>query len=357
MTPATASSSTCPSPRRRSTCSPTWPGPSTRSDEAEVDGECVFVRPQSKSSGLGAITADRGMGRGRRRTPTGHLVARLQRLGRHPRPAPDRAGRRADRRRGHAVHAHAAGHRHAPADGRGPRLARTSPSASPTSSSCPPSGEGWAAFGHPEWGPFRLGKTNPNFSTSGLSALIAQSYAATGKTEGLTTEDLAQQEVIDFATGVESAVVHYGDTTLTFLNNLLPGRPAGQRPAATPRPWPSRRSRSSTTTGATPTASSSRARSPARPGSRWWPSTPRRARSTRTTRSSSSTPSGSPTPRPRAPSCFSEFVQEADNQERVLDYGFRPGNPAVAIGEPDRPPRTASTPTSPRPCSRSPSRR
>ena len=33
------------------------------------------------------------------------------------------------------------------------------------------SGEGWAAIGHPEWGPFRLGKTNPNLSTSGLSAL------------------------------------------------------------------------------------------------------------------------------------------------------------------------------------------
>ncbi len=31
--------------------------------------------------------------------------------------------------------------------------------------------EGWAAFDHPEWGAFRLGKTNPNFSTSGLSAL------------------------------------------------------------------------------------------------------------------------------------------------------------------------------------------
>src|SRR5690606_32230376 len=26
---------------------------------------------------------------------------------------------------------------------------------------------GWADLGHPEWGPFRLGKTNPNFSTSG----------------------------------------------------------------------------------------------------------------------------------------------------------------------------------------------
>jgi Ca-activated chloride channel family protein len=45
-----------------------------------------------------------------------------------------------------------------------------------------PEPEGWAAYGHPEWGPFRLGKTNPNFSTSGLSALIAQTYAATGTT-------------------------------------------------------------------------------------------------------------------------------------------------------------------------------
>ena len=29
--------------------------------------------------------------------------------------------------------------------------------------------EGWATYGHPEWGPFQLGKTNPNFSTSGLN--------------------------------------------------------------------------------------------------------------------------------------------------------------------------------------------
>ncbi|HEV2759612.1 MAG TPA: substrate-binding domain-containing protein, partial [Acidimicrobiales bacterium] len=37
---------------------------------------------------------------------------------------------------------------------------------------------GWGGKGHPEWGPFRLGKTNPNFSTSALSATIAQYYAA-----------------------------------------------------------------------------------------------------------------------------------------------------------------------------------
>src|SRR3546814_2992528 len=43
---------------------------------------------------------------------------------------------------------------------------------------------GWGAYDHPEWGAFRLGKTNPNFSTSGLSALVAQAYAAHGKTSG-----------------------------------------------------------------------------------------------------------------------------------------------------------------------------
>ena len=74
--------------------------------------------------------------------------------------------------------------------------------------------------GIPSGGLFRLGKTNPNFSTSGLTALIAQSYAATGAADSLTAEDLHEPEAVEFATGVESAVVHYGDTTLTFLNNL-----------------------------------------------------------------------------------------------------------------------------------------
>ena len=78
---------------------------------------------------------------------------------------------------------------------------------------------GWAAHGHPEWGAFRLGKTNPNFSTSGLAALTAQAYAANGKTAGLSLEDLAEPSTGDFARQIESAVVHYGDTTLTFLNN------------------------------------------------------------------------------------------------------------------------------------------
>lgn len=82
------------------------------------------------------------------------------------------------------------------------------------------SGEGWAAHGQPQWGPFKLGKTNPHYSTSGLSALIAQYYAANDKTADLTAEDLTRDEVVAYASGIEDAVTHYGDTTLTFLNNL-----------------------------------------------------------------------------------------------------------------------------------------
>src|SRR3954447_4519860 len=78
---------------------------------------------------------------------------------------------------------------------------------------------GWGAVGHPEFGPFKLGKTNPNFSTSGLNELIAQTYAASNKTSGLSAEDLDKPEVVAFGTGIESSVVHYGDTTLTFMNN------------------------------------------------------------------------------------------------------------------------------------------
>ena len=78
---------------------------------------------------------------------------------------------------------------------------------------------GWGSVGHPEWGPFRLGKTNPNFSTSGLNFTIAEYYAATGKSAGLTVEDLSRPAAVEFASKIESSVVHYGDITMTFLNN------------------------------------------------------------------------------------------------------------------------------------------
>ncbi|HEV8563744.1 MAG TPA: substrate-binding and VWA domain-containing protein [Actinomycetota bacterium] len=80
--------------------------------------------------------------------------------------------------------------------------------------------QGWGSVGHPEWGAFRLGKTNPNFSTSGLNALVGEYFAATGLSSDLSLSRIEDPNTVAFVEGVESSVVHYGDTTLTFLSNL-----------------------------------------------------------------------------------------------------------------------------------------
>ena len=50
--------------------------------------------------------------------------------------------------------------------------------------------EGWAKYGHPEWGKFTFGHSQPPYSTSAYNVLASLAYAAAGKTEGLTPEDV-----------------------------------------------------------------------------------------------------------------------------------------------------------------------
>jgi len=88
--------------------------------------------------------------------------------------------------------------------------------------------EGWKKYGHPEWGEFRLGKTNPNLSTSGLHATVGAYFAATGTTSDLTEGDITAADNRKFVSDIEKAIVHYGHTTLTFLSNLLRADDRGQ---------------------------------------------------------------------------------------------------------------------------------
>ncbi|HKA69025.1 MAG TPA: substrate-binding and VWA domain-containing protein [Actinomycetes bacterium] len=88
--------------------------------------------------------------------------------------------------------------------------------------------DGWASKDHPEWGKFKLGKTNPMLSTSGLAATVGIFVAATGRSSDLTSADLSDKDIRAFATAVEGSVVHYGDTTLTFLANLQRADDTGQ---------------------------------------------------------------------------------------------------------------------------------
>jgi Ca-activated chloride channel family protein len=91
---------------------------------------------------------------------------------------------------------------------------------------------GWAKYGKPQYGQFKLGHTNPDFSTSGLSAVAGEYYAATGKLEGLTERDIANPQVRRRIKAVERSIVHYGDTTLFFADQMERYGPAYASAAA-----------------------------------------------------------------------------------------------------------------------------
>ena len=78
---------------------------------------------------------------------------------------------------------------------------------------------GWAAYHHPEFGPFRLVHTNPEISTSGLSAVVAEYYAATGREHGLTERDVASARPA--VRDLERSITHYADTTPYVAERLL----------------------------------------------------------------------------------------------------------------------------------------
>src|SRR5215472_2181106 len=85
---------------------------------------------------------------------------------------------------------------------------------------------GWAAYGHPELGAFKFGHTHPGYSNSGLDAVIAENYAAVGKVRGLTATDVADPKTRSFVTNVESSIIHYGDSTGFFADKMFSKGPS-----------------------------------------------------------------------------------------------------------------------------------
>lgn len=80
--------------------------------------------------------------------------------------------------------------------------------------------QGWGAYGHPEWGRFSWGHTDPEISTSALSTLLAEFYAAVGKQRGLTVEDVRKPESQQFIRDLGKGIKHYGYNTLVFSENM-----------------------------------------------------------------------------------------------------------------------------------------
>jgi len=86
--------------------------------------------------------------------------------------------------------------------------------------------EGWAAYGYPEWGSFKLGHTHPNHSNSGIVSIIAETYAGAGKQRDLTLEDLQDAGVKAFVADVESSIIHYGRSTGFFATKMFERGPS-----------------------------------------------------------------------------------------------------------------------------------
>src|SRR5260221_705192 len=84
---------------------------------------------------------------------------------------------------------------------------------------------GWAAHGHPEWGPFRFGHTSPESSNSGLISILAEVYAATGKKNALTLADVADPKTAQYVCGIEQSIVHYASSTGFFGKKMFANGP------------------------------------------------------------------------------------------------------------------------------------
>ena len=85
--------------------------------------------------------------------------------------------------------------------------------------------KGWQAYGYPQWGKFKFGHTHPEYSNSGLISLFAEAYAASSKTANLTLTDLAKPQTKQFLGGVEQSVVHYGSSTGFFGRKMFANGP------------------------------------------------------------------------------------------------------------------------------------
>ena len=197
-------------------------------DDGEADGKCARVIVRTKASGGAATALARGWDEkvdGPRPdvwTPASTSWTALLRYQTTSRDLPDLVG-----------------------DGKPPSIARTpltiampKPMAQVLGWPAKPIGwgdilalakdpQGWARYGKP-YGAFKLGKTNPNFSTSGLNATVGAYFAATQRSSDLSLKDLTDPKVVAYVKAVEGSVVHYGDTTLTFLSNLQKADDRGQ---------------------------------------------------------------------------------------------------------------------------------
>ncbi|HOT92815.1 MAG TPA: substrate-binding and VWA domain-containing protein [Anaerolineae bacterium] len=78
--------------------------------------------------------------------------------------------------------------------------------------------DGWAKYGHPEWGKFRFGHAHPQYANAGLLTMTSFVYGITGKTDTLTPQDVYAPAVETALRTLAQNTSKYGMVTTDLLN-------------------------------------------------------------------------------------------------------------------------------------------
>jgi hypothetical protein len=81
--------------------------------------------------------------------------------------------------------------------------------------------QGWGAYGHPDWGFFKFGHTNPLKSNSGFMTIILLAYEFHDKQSGLSTADIQDAAFQTWFIDIESAITDFGDSTGSYMRDII----------------------------------------------------------------------------------------------------------------------------------------
>jgi len=82
------------------------------------------------------------------------------------------------------------------------------------------------SWGHyPQWGQFKLGHPHPQHSNSGLLSLFTQVYAGVDKLSNLTVADVNQPSTVAYLHDIQQTVAHYRQSSQLFYQELLDKSP------------------------------------------------------------------------------------------------------------------------------------
>jgi hypothetical protein len=180
--------------------------------------------------------------------------------------------------------------------------------------------EGWNTIAaKPAWGRFKFGHTHPNQSNSGLMTLIVLAYEFHGKSAGLTVSDIMSQEFQDFLTDFRTGLAGVSNSTGNMMKEMALKGPTKYDALFVYE------------SVAIDYLGHAEGRwEPLRvmyPQCNLWNDNPYYILSTPWTT----------TAHQEAAGIFLKFLLSAPIQERALDHGFRPANPAVRLKGPNSP--------------------